>query len=228
MIELGAEVMVADAVVRLLRAKGDDALAATVSVSKLERVPGDETWTLDHRPVEAHRFVLVVTPESFAKLREHADSLEVLREALASVVDTPSTRLAGLSLVIALGAPGAPASAAPPTWGSVYRTSAPSPEGAADPDGVRRAAAALANAYGDAISARMLADAELTRADLFDNGAITTVRWIVHLSPEDLVAAERSTALGDRIIRCVTHAATRAAERVGEIELRAKAADVDR
>ena len=216
------EALVLDAVMRLLRAGGDHALAGVVAESTLERLPGSETWTLDQRPVDAERFALVLKPEQFVWVKERSGAADELRKAVASVIDTPTTRLAGLTLVVALGAPETGSSAAAQTWGSVYRTSAPSHEPAAEPELVLATAASLARAYGDATVASMLDAAELSRAEMSEREGITLVRWVVRLAAPDLVHAERSTSIGDLLVRCVTHAATRAGERVGEVELRAR------
>jgi hypothetical protein len=222
MIEPRPEALVVEAVLRLLRASGEEALAKVVSASTLERLPGTEIWNLDQRSVDAHRFALVVTPEDFVWVKGRSEAVDELRKAFAAVVDSPSTRLASLSLVVALDGGAGAHGAMARTWASVYRTAAPEPEPPAEPGRVRATATALAHAYGDPVAARLLVSAELLRAELSESEGITLVRWVVRLRPDDLALAERETSLGDRVLRCVTHAATRATERVGEVELRAR------
>jgi len=219
MIDARPEASLGDAVARVLVARGEDALAAIVTSGRLELAPHSETWMLDHRSVEAQRFALVVAPEEFVWLKSHPERIEALRDAVAGVVDTPTTRLANLSVVVGLVSP----SGAENTWAGVYRTASPVAAPPPEPAEVAATAEALAEAYGDPIAAGMLARADLERAVLSEASGIASVRWIVRLTPADLVAAERSVLLTDRLVLSVTHAATRASERVGEVELRARA-----
>ena len=221
MIEPRPEASLADAVARVLTARGDDGLAAIVAAGRIEVAPHSETWTFDHRSVEAQRFVLVASPEDFVWLKAHPESLEVLRNAVAGVVDTPTTRLANLSVVVSLVSP----SGGQTTWGGVYRTAARAPRPPAETAEVGATAEALAQAYGDEFAAGILSRARLERAILSETGGIASVRWVVRLTPADFVAAEKSVSLTDRLVLSITHAATRAAERVGEVELRVRSTD---
>lgn len=217
------EGLVVAAARRILDAGGHGTLARILGSATLDLLPGSETWQIDQRAVTAQRVALVVTPEDFVVLRGESGAFDTVKSAIAAVIDTPTTRLAGLTLVVALDTSITGATVTKGrTWGSVYRSAATASGPTAEPARVLATAMALARAYGDAASERLLAGAELARADLASSSGILLVRWIVALAPVDLVAAERSQGIGDHIVRYVTHAATRATERVAEVELRAR------
>jgi hypothetical protein len=202
---------------KLLAAKGKRELAAIVERSSLTVVPGIEQWQVGSRVVEAHRLALVASPEDFVRLRIHENELEDIRWAIASSVKSGTTELAELLVVVRLPWVDMP-------WAAAYRTAPPAAEDEA-PESVVEGAAALANAYGYARVADVLRRSTLEAYDVPSEG-LPQRRLVLRLLPRDLVVAERDNDLAEHLRRCITHAATRAAVRIGTVELRVRSDDV--
>jgi hypothetical protein len=194
--------------IALLEATGEREIAALVEQAELVIAAAGEPWSMGSRTVVGERFALIADAPVYAALAGAPGKLEAVRRALAQAVRTPETELADLHLLLRLPAIGVP-------WSHVYREAeaADRSRDRPSPEAVRAGAAALLDAEGDARAAALLRRADLTQAAI-PEASPPLMRWVAHLHPADLAAAERDGRLADSLRRALRAAATRAEEAV--------------
>lgn len=201
-----------DGVAALLAARGAGAESAVVGRGTLHLLPGVHRWSLGSREVDAQTFELSLDAPAFARLAAMSGGRERVKDALSDAVSTGQTMLADLFVVLAL--PGIEAG-----WGHAYR-SAPRKDWDPPTDGpaVLAGAVALLDAEGHAPAARLLERCRLSYAEVAASDDSPLRRWVVSVSPLDMVEAQRAQ-LTEHVRRAVTLAATRPREIVASVEL---------
>lgn len=202
--------------VALLEARGEGDLARIVVGADVEVVGPSETWAMGSRSVVAHRVALVVDAPVFAGLAGDALKVDVLRGAFAGAMRTPETELADLAVVLRLPS-------IQKGWHRAYRDAPPKlrEEEARDEGAVLGGAAALLEAMGDVRGAAVLRRGHVFFADVPGDSFPALVRCVLRLDAADFAAAQRDSALADRIKRALHAAGTRATEAVSSVEFAA-------
>jgi hypothetical protein len=205
-----------EGVVRLLAEGGEPRLAELCAGAEVELLGQTQTWTVGERRVLAQSIVMALAPEELVELRRRPDGVSVVREAFATALRSPTTELAELFVIVRLPVVDS-------TWQRIYRQAParPTPD-RPEPMAVLEAAADLLRALGEPVAAAMLDRAELEIVPVPSSPDVVISHGVVRLVPADLAMAQRDELLADRIRRAVADAATRAVERVSEIELRAR------
>lgn len=199
--------------VQLLDAEGHADLARLVEGATLELVGPAETWLVGSREVAATGLTLALSPAAFVALGGAAEGPRVVERAFATLMDTPETKLAGLTLLVQLPGLEVP-------YHHAYRQ-APvrlTPE-RPDPDAVQRAALALLEARGEHDAAEVLAAGRLEAGERENEGPELLLAWVLALPAAMFVRADSHLELSDRLASAVRSAATRALVRFAGLEL---------
>lgn len=202
-------------VASLLRSSGHADLAAIVDRSQIERCPSAETWQLGDRAVTAERFGLVVASEDYVRLDRDPEGLSALRSAFASAVRSFETELTSLDLFLAVGPSGR-------SWASAYRSVPVAVSLEPEPEAVRGAAIALAEAYGRAWAENVLQRSTFDVAPV-PYAETSLRRWVVRLVAADFVDLDQKPERRAQLEAMITAAAASPTTRVGEIVFGARA-----
>lgn len=198
---------------QLLDAEGHADLARLVEGAALELVGPAETWLVGSRELSATGLALALPPAAFVALHAAPEGPRHVERAFAALMDTPETKLAGLTVLVLLPALQVP-------YHHAYRQ-APvrvTPE-RPDPDAVQRAALALLEARGEGDAADVLASGQLEAGERESEGPELLLAWVLVLPAATFVRADARIEVSDRVASAVRSAATRALVRFAGLEL---------